>query len=448
MNKKGELIAITVIGTLWLLLGVALRGPQYQRESYPADGWYGDYVMYWLSAKNYFAGQPVYDDQLTALARYCPGQPLDTTKFFLAPYNTHPPPSILLALPFAHLSYPDAHLWWELSTAVILLIGVVLAVREVGGPYWVCFLPIALAWLVWADPCLGSARWGQPNFLLAGLLAIGWVADRRGYGVAAGVCVGLATAIKLYPGLVFLHFVLTGRWRALIAGVLAVLAMNGVAAAVFGLEAFHTHRQVSLPSLIEFQAAWPNMSINGYVQKLLDPNPAQCEGEAYPFRNPTLAKGVVGGVGLLVLGALVWAIRRVRHSGPDVGWAACVPAMLLLSPITWSHYFVVMIVPFVVLLARLEKPWRWLVVAVAGGVVIPDHAYWWMGVSPEHREAALRLDKGHNLFLPLSPAECVGLSAAPLYLTVTLFILTLVAAAREGRPVTPGRPAPSADLPR
>jgi hypothetical protein len=384
----------------------------------------------------------VYDNQHQAFARFRPDQQIDPASFF-APYNTHPPPSVLSALPFAGLPYRDAHLAWCLATGGVLLVGLVLAVREAGGRHWWCYLPGALAAVVWADATIASAGYGQPNFLLAGLLALGWVADRRGYGLAAGGCVGLATAIKLFPGLVFVHFLLTGRWKALVAGVLTVLVMNGLAAGLFGTDAFRTHRAVSVPSLIEYQAAWRNMSVNGYTQKLLDPNVAQ-SGPDYPHRNPELAKGVVAGVSAVVLAVVGLAVWRGRKKGPDGGWAVCLTAMLLLSPITWQHYFVLLVPAFAALFSLFPRgPLRWATAAVALGMMVGDKYYWAVGVSAAHRKGGIERGGPASQFLPLDPAECVGLVSAPFYLTLALFGLA-VAAALRGPVLTPGRPPAAA----
>src|SRR5690349_877662 len=56
---------------------------------------------------------------------------------------------------------------------------------------------------------------------------MGAAADlRAGRESRAGFWIGLATAIKAFPALVLLYFLVTGRWRGLRAGVLVAGALT------------------------------------------------------------------------------------------------------------------------------------------------------------------------------------------------------------------------------
>src|SRR5207247_10928291 len=79
-------------------------------------------------------------------------------------------------------------------------------------------------------PLVGELVLGNVHVVLLGLFALAWsaarIGGRRGDALA-GVAVGTAALIKLFPAVVLLRFVVTGRWRAAAwaAGAAVVLAV-------------------------------------------------------------------------------------------------------------------------------------------------------------------------------------------------------------------------------
>lgn len=410
-------VRLTVAG-LFLLAGLVLFGPVYLKFVRPPDGLMADFVQEWLSARNFFAGHPIYEPQSESAARHLPAHTRPGEAFFL-PYNAHPPGSVLVALPFAGLDYPDAHFAWNLATTPLLLLAVGLAVWQLCRPFrWWHLVPIA-AVLVWAEPVRATIIYGQLNFPLAFLLALGWVFDRRGKEIPAGLCVGLAAGMKLFPALAFAYFLFSGRWKGLLAGVIAAGAVNVAAAALFGVGAFEDYVRDVLPSLKVWETTWPNASFNGFWIRALDPPPPQAGPEA--FRSAAWAKGAYLASALVVTAGVGWAAWRSRREGDaDLGWAAAVIALPLVSPVAWQHYYAVCVVPLAVLAARLGG-WRRAVgwVAVAG-LLIKDSIYLAVLVSKEHRD---QMTKTTPYFLPLDPAENLLAAGLTTYCGLILFAL-------------------------
>jgi hypothetical protein len=413
-------IAPTILGVIALVAGVGLFGRALVSPFRPPAGEYADFVQEWLSAKNYFSGHEIYEDQLTSFARHQPDWKPDQSKFL--PYNAHPPVSVLEALPFAHLDYPNAHFAWNLTTFPMFLIGVALLVGELGRPFQWWYLIPMLALIVWADPIRTTLLHGQVNFLLFGLLAVGWVADRRGYQSASGIAVGLATGLKLFPGLLLVYFLFAGRWRAAIAMVLSVVVLNAVAFGLFGSSAFRTYVQDVMPSLQQYQSAWRNSSLNGFWIRLFDPHPVQTSPQ--PYHSGTTAKGLFVASGMLIAGAVAVVARMGRAAADsDRGWAVAILGMMLASPIVWSHYHVLLAIPLGVLAHRLPRgPLRWLGWIAVAGLCLNDRIYAVLFVSKEHM---MQLTPSQH-HLPLSMTEnLIGISMK-CYLTLILFALTLV----------------------
>src|SRR5262249_9148074 len=133
---------------------------------------------------------------------------------FMLEINAHPPSAVLLALPLAGLDYPVAVLVWNL-----------ISLAAFGGAIWIIawqlglqadrrlILPtVALLMLCW--PLRSHLQQGQLGMLLLLLIAGAWAADRAGREGLAGFLLGTATAIKLFPAMLLLYFIIRRQWRA------------------------------------------------------------------------------------------------------------------------------------------------------------------------------------------------------------------------------------------
>jgi hypothetical protein len=103
--------------------------------------------------------------------------------------------------------------------------------------------------------------------------------------------------------------------------------------------------------------------------------------------------------------------------------------MLLVSPITWPHYLVVLVVPIGLLVARVPAGWRrWVLVGCAALLWLPDNFVAWAVFG---RSEALNLSvHRHHL---LSAAETLLVASVPHYALLGLFALTLWLPASPGK---------------
>src|SRR4051812_48769438 len=114
----------------------------------------------------------------------------------------HPPTSALWALPFAYANVTAAArvLGWMLALAFLGSLWLVF--RTIRAP-----TPVAFAWLtfgtVMASPFMTyHVEVGQFSALIAVFYVLAWWAFRRGQDAAAGLALGLACTLKLFPGVV------------------------------------------------------------------------------------------------------------------------------------------------------------------------------------------------------------------------------------------------------
>lgn len=419
----------TIVWAVVLGLAVLAFGKSFVTAFRPPDDYTTDFIQEWLSVRNYFASEPVYENQLDSLARHWPAFRPSNPDTFL-PWNAHPPAAVLVALPFARLGFQDAQLAWNAVTFGLFLASIGLAWRELATRFRPWHVLATAAVVLFAAPVSVTLSLGQVNFLLTFLLTLGWVADRRGYQLGAGLAVGVAAGLKLFPGFVLLYFLAAGRWRAAVGLVVGAVALNAAALGVFGVGAFEAYVRDVMPSLQVFQSGWRNLSINGWMLRFLDPHPTQAGPDAY--RNHTLALGLTGAAALLVVSLVGWAAwRSKRTADPDRGWAVALVGMLLVSPITWQHYLVILVAPLGILAVRLPAVLRWFGWVVTAILCLPTGAF---GLLVLGRTRGKELGPAHHV--AMTQAQNLAGISVQTYALVALFVLTLL---------VPARPAPTSD---
>ncbi|MCK8676885.1 glycosyltransferase 87 family protein [Streptomyces lichenis] len=351
--------------------------------------------------------------------------------------TTYPPFAALLFTPLTLLGVPEMRTLATAGNLLLLVALVRLSLRLVrpGAParsLWTAAL-WASAVLVWCEPVWTTLRYGQINLLIA--VAVLWDFTRReGHGGArwAGIGTGLATAVKLTPGLFVVLMLVVGvlrlrrdggprkawadAWlRKAVTATAVFLAVTAVSAVVLPYDSrrFWT-RMIFETSRVGRKEETANQSLNGVIARLLhttDPG---------VWWLP--AAVVVGAAGLAV--AVLAALRGDR----PVAVVACGVTALLVSPISWSHHWVWCVPALVLLASRVRPGWT-----VAVGLVFGSFALWWV----PHAPAPVRLELHQN------PGQML---LSGLYTLVGLALLAAFALRlrREDR-TTPGRSAPAAD---
>ena len=178
------------------------------------------------------------------------------------------------------------------------------------------------------EPVQQTLGFGQVDVLLM-LMVIGDLAlkdDRRG----KGVLIGLATGLKLVPGIFILYLLVTRRFRAAVVSAVTVVATIAAGFALLPTESRRywidgVFADSSRVGHVDFVG---NQSLQGVFVRLLKHGAAS----ALPF---WLVTAILIGVGGLLLAA--WAARRGEEL---LGIAIAALAGLLVSPISWSHHWV------------------------------------------------------------------------------------------------------------
>jgi alpha-1,2-mannosyltransferase len=315
---------------------------------------FSDFTHDYVSAQAYRDGRSIYIEFTQAdlsAEKLRIAEPLYRAEPFT---NIHPPFDALLFAPLTLLPYNLAILVWSVLSCLLYLgIGfVVLRELEISlAPHW-CLLLLGLG-LCWY-PFQAHIALGQLSLLVIACLIGCWVLLRRGRDGLAGVLLGLACLIKVYPGVLLFYLLCRRRWRAAgstIATGLAGLLLTTLLVGADDVLRYFT--QVTSEAAGYTAFALINISLNGVFGRLFTDGPWISPLVAAPWLSSALT--LLSTFGLLVLFTVrLWRAPATRAED-DRGFALACVVMLLISPITWQHVFPVLILPFGLLLYEL---WR------------------------------------------------------------------------------------------
>lgn len=291
----------------------------------------------------------------------------------------HPPTLGLLFLPFAYIDYTLGGLIWLAIEFSSLVVAIALLARLTGFRlHPLLVLPIALALVAW-DPVSWELKWGQVGLLLL-LLYIGMVLLlQRGHPSGAGVLFGLTLLLKPLTIPVAALLLLRRRWQVLgaAAGVLA----GGYAAALLtvGPIALIKYFTQSLPTVGRFYSTfWSNSSLatlgsrlfEGMWQPRVLPRPEDAVIVSDPLiASPLAAQAILILLPLLVIGAGLWAVRRLPL---DSAVAILLCISIAVSPISWIHYEVLALPLIAQTLAWLQaRGWPRRPTLAAASILLP-----------------------------------------------------------------------------
>lgn len=243
------------------------------------------------------------------------------------PYGfTYPPFAGLVMAPMAVLPFGLVVVLTSIATVVSvgLLTWWFLAplIRRRGWTPWYAWA-VATALALVFEPVRETFTFGQVNTLLLALVAadlLFGVARGRPWG---GVGIGLATAVKLTPGVFILYLLVTRRFRAAATSIGAAAGVTLLAAVIapdqsreFWTAALWDTGRVGVLSYLS------NQSFRGFLARL-------------PI-DPVASYVWVAGV-LVALAFWAWRVRRTDVFG---GLALTGILGCLISPVTWIHHCV------------------------------------------------------------------------------------------------------------
>ena len=262
---------------------------------------------------------------------------------------TYPPFASVLMAPIGALPWDVAKwthitaMWGCLIISTYWLLAPLLRRHRI--PLWIGMC-VAGCFIVAVEPIRETISFGQVNLMLI-VLVLGDMLFLVNRGSRlAGVGIGLATAIKLTPGIFIIYLLVTRRWRA--------AAGSAVAAAAVSLLSFAVDPRMSIRFWLI--TAWDsgrvghndntsNQSIAGFLARMYDP------GE-YPQWLWLLLVAAAVGYGM-------WRAAKAARQGDEIAGLTITGIVgILMSPVSWTHHIYWIVPALLIILDVMATGWR------------------------------------------------------------------------------------------
>jgi alpha-1,2-mannosyltransferase len=343
--------ATVLIGVLaWAAAVAAIAPIVHGYLTSPPDQRLVDLNVYRTGGLSVLQGQPLY----SALTQ--PPQ--------LLPF-TYPPVAAVFAVPLALMPWPAAQVVWVAFVYVPLAVIVWFAFRPLlrrAGRLWPAAFAALFCLAAYLFPMRDEMRFGQVDAVLAAMFVADCAAVRPRW--PRGALIGLATAIKLVPGVFIIYLWVSGRRRAARTAALAAAVWTAATFLLLpGDSVTYWTSAIFDSGRLGNNAGTENQSVRGLLLRFFLP-------------------GHVPGV-LWVLIAVAVAVPGfavARRLGRDrremAGIAVTALILLLISPVAWIHYFLMVIIAIGAIAGDGRRPRR-VLTAAGAAVFLLLKVPWW-----------------------------------------------------------------------
>lgn len=256
-----------------------------------------------------------------------------TAKIRRVTYCDYTPFFIALFSPMAALEVHTAYWAWLGIQLAALVLALAMLARRIRPPPSAAVMVAIVALALLFPQAHATLYEAQFTFLLLLILSSAWILDRSGRPAMAGLMLGLAALLKIYPATMGGLFLFRRRfgpivWAAIfvVLGILATGLGNWREHLVFGVPHFDTPHWLALPQAL---AIWCNV----YTAVL------KLGGGVVPS---AFGLPVIGLTAILDL-AVIAGAAAVTLDAPDdpetdgLCFGLWLAVALLISPVTWLH---------------------------------------------------------------------------------------------------------------
>ena len=255
--------------------------------------------------------------------------------------------------------------------------------------------PLLLLLFLINGPLVNSLREGNSTHAVLLLLIVGLHLWRTERNFAAGLVFGICAIIKLPLLLIGVYFFVRGRWTIVAGGAAAIVTAVLLSLVVhgFGVNA-DWYRDSIEPFLGGVIPAFNVQSIDGFLVRLFTGTDGLLDWT--PHRPSVLHRAIRLTAVALLLGGMYFLMRRAGRTAaaPVTGvlsrreiveFSLVLMLSLAISPISWSHYYLLLLLPIALHLGGLTavpgKGWRmalWIGFALTSlpVVILPSAPDW------------------------------------------------------------------------
>ncbi len=271
----------------------------------------------------------------------------------------HPPLVAWVARPLTSIPFHITKRLWLIGAVAALLAGLALLGRVLAPSRDALKATAAVMSVMCVfEPTLYAFWLGQTTPFIFLLVALAFsLGDKRPH--VGGVCLGVATFVKLTPVLLFLPWLATKKFRAIAAGCTSLALLGCASVFTCGIEVNSTyvHRIVEISKVT--LTAYNNQSLTGVITRALSHDVRLFE---WPNVAPAPIARIISPLFAMLGCVSIW--RTARSGRSTVAFALALVVVLLLPTISWTHYFLFLVPVALVVWRGLSelglKRWTWL----------------------------------------------------------------------------------------
>jgi alpha-1,2-mannosyltransferase len=338
ISAAGLLKALTQPAILALLWSAVLAHIWTLFETMHGRVYRWDFSLYYLGSYAQRHDVDPYTADLTALAHRLGLEP------GLRVGNFDPPTMIIAMEPLTWMSVPAAYWTWIAINVLALALAFLLLLSRppsMDRRYLLAWLALALIY-----PPLGTHFYyaqSQIVALLMLVLIMRWT-ERR-HPAAAGITLGVLSILRTYPLALGGYFLFRRNWRALVYAAIAVMVCVAMTIVAAGVEPWRSFlQQINVPTMDDYTEGPANVALVQIVKLLFAL--VIGNGPQFALRASRLA---VAALANLVIVVLTIKVTIDSWDRPDEEWrvySLWVVTMMVVSPVTWFHSLLLLILPF------------------------------------------------------------------------------------------------------
>ena len=269
----------------------------------------------------------------------------------------------LVFVPLAMIPVFWAALIWYVVSVVVVAFAFHFSVKML-QPYikddqhglWLYVVPPLL--LIW--PLMSALARGQMTPLLFALAMAGVYYQSRGRDWLGGAFLAGAVLMKIFPVFLLAYYVWRKRWKFIVAtGVFVIVGACVAPVPFLGWERNLTfHRE--WVSILQRPVFEQGKSQDPRFGELISPDLVRNQSLQAVLKRMTSLSAptkVVAVIGLAMAAVMIFAAARARDEDRWLLLSSMIAWALLMSPVSWSHYFMLLMLPVATMtLSALSDP--------------------------------------------------------------------------------------------
>ena len=263
-------------------------------------------------------------------------------------HSTDTPAALLFFQPFSFASLPKAHsIWIAMNAAALMVSLIILIAPRYSGLDTRMALVIGALALLYA-PITENFLFSQRQPLILLLLVLTMRALDRGREGVAGLLLGLAVAYRVFPVLIAGYFIVRRQWRPLIFMGFGLAIVGAVTVAALGVPLCASYPDGMRSAMLVWRDP-TDVALRAFFFRVF----FYLDGLRPDGRLEVLRFATIATAQIVIVVLTAWpTYKRRGQRGSDRGldrstFGLWVAAAIVLSPLSWIHYMVLLLIPFV-----------------------------------------------------------------------------------------------------